>query len=363
MEGLQQLIQQHRKIEAALQESFNELTNVRKALDQSTIVAVTDRQGKITYVNDKFCEISQYTRAELIGQDHRIVNSGHHPKAFFKDMWETIGQGKIWRGEIKNRAKDGSYYWMATTIVPFLDKKDKPYQYVAIRHDVTERKRAEEEIRRFPQSIIRAQETEKERISRDIHDDLGQSLIALKMNLYAAFSDEAADIERLRKSYEEAMAYLDTIIERTRQIAHELRPASFHALGLAGSLHLLVEHFNKTRKLEVHFSEKDLDRAQFNGEAINLYRIVQEALANIVKHARASRVDMDIHTEGGRLLLRIEDNGKGFKQKRPGAGMGLLTMAERARILGGRLKIDSLPQKGTVLRVEVPAFFSEGKHA
>jgi PAS domain S-box-containing protein len=129
-----------------LNNSLRELEFEKFALDQHSIVSITDAHGKIIYCNDRFSHISQYSRDELLGKDHRIVNSGHHPREYFKAMWETIQNGQVWHGEVKNRRKDGSYYWVESTIVPFLESNGKPSRYISIRTDITANKALSEEM-------------------------------------------------------------------------------------------------------------------------------------------------------------------------------------------------------------------------
>ncbi len=126
--------------------ALNEFSTLKYAIDQSIIVAVTNASGQIFYVNDKFCEISKYSREELIGKTHRIINSGYHDQSFIKEMWDTIKRGEIWEGNVKNKAKDGTYYWVKTTIVPFCNDQHKPYMYIALRTDITAGKENEEKL-------------------------------------------------------------------------------------------------------------------------------------------------------------------------------------------------------------------------
>jgi diguanylate cyclase (GGDEF)-like protein/PAS domain S-box-containing protein len=153
-------LDENKKSTEKISHLYKELTDIKLALDASTIIAITDNQGTIMSINDKFCELSKYNEEELIGQNHRILSSGHHSKGFFRDMWKTIGSGQIWKGELQNKAKDGSLYWVDTTIVPFLNETGKPYQYISIRTDITQRVKMEMELQESLSNELRSTQRE-----------------------------------------------------------------------------------------------------------------------------------------------------------------------------------------------------------
>ncbi|MFD2328486.1 PAS domain S-box protein [Cohnella sp. GCM10020058] len=330
-----------------LRRSLEQLADVKFALDESAIVAITDRRGKIRYVNDKFCEISGYSRDELLGQDHRLVNSGYHGKAFMKELWTTISSGKVWRGEIKNRANNGREYWVDTTIVPFVDGDGAPYQYLAIRHEVTRLKETEAELQSMLGQMMQIQEEERRRFSRDLHDGIGQSLFFFKIT-----------IDRLLAEREdEGLAMLgqqvSQLMSEVRGLAWEMRPSVLDDLGIVPALRTYIEHFESHYGIKVHF-ECDLKRRPALLAETTIYRVVQEALTNVGKYANVSEAFVSLREEDELVRAVIRDEGIGFIRATAGSGVGLFSMEERARAVLGELKLRSELGRGTTVTLNIP---------
>lgn len=207
---------------------LKELSDQKLALDQAAIVAATDASGVITYVNEKFCEISGYSREELIGQTHAIVNSKYHSKEFIKQLWNTIRQGQIWKGDFCNRRKDGRIYWVNTTIVPFLDAKGEPYQYLAIRQDITELKEAQQTILQQQAQLVTTSKLSAigemaAAITHEIYNPLGVILGRCEMikNLIAKGNFDPETLTRTVDSIEVTGRRIEKIVKGMRSLAHQ----------------------------------------------------------------------------------------------------------------------------------------------
>jgi two-component system, NarL family, sensor histidine kinase NreB len=350
-------------LQASPKASASDSRNLASALDEHAIVSIADPRGQITYVNDKFCAISQYTRNELIGQDHRIAISSHHPQEFVRELWTTVSRGDVWRGEIKNQAKDGSYYWEDTTVVPFLDEEGCPRQYVSIGTDITMRKQAEVDLRAAEQQLRalvgrlnNVREEEARRIARELHDDLGQHLTAFNMDLADLERNLALSTPRQREHFARMQTGVAHMIEVVQQISGELRLAQLDVLGLSAAIEWQAKEFSRRSSIPSRVTGLDEIKGLSDAQNTALFRILQEALTNIARHAGATGVEIGLEKLADRVVLRIHDNGRGITQDelRDQMSIGLLGMHERAQGVGGEVAIAGGPGKGTTVVVQIP---------
>ncbi|MBK8150489.1 MAG: response regulator [Acidobacteria bacterium] len=361
---------------------LKELSEMKFALDQSAIVAITDRDGTITYANDKFCQISKFSRDELIGQNHRLINSKYHSKEFFRNLWKTISGGEVWRGEIRNRAKDGSFYWVETTIIPFLGSDLKPYQYVAIRYDITEKKLTE-------QQLLRAQRMESiGTLAGGIAHDLNNILSPILMSV---------DMLEMNGPDPETKRWLEVIRENSERGANLVRQVLTFARGMEGEripvqtrhivkdlVKILQETLPKSITLRYEISTDlkliNADPTQIHQVLMNLCINARDAMpsgGNLVLAARNvslddnyARVHLDA-TAGNYVLLSVSDNGTGMtdsvakrifdpffttKDIGKGTGLGLATSQSIIKSLDGFINVYSEVGKGTQFTVYIPTF-------
>jgi len=364
----------------ALERSLKELADIKFALDQSTIVAITDQRGIINFVNDQFCRISKYSRDELIGQDHRIINSGFHPKDFIRDLWTTIASGKVWKGELRNRAKDQSIYWVDTTIVPFLNPDGRPYQYVAIRHDITQRKLAEAQVLEQAVQLQRAAQLSFVRelaagLAHEIKNPLAgiQGVVDILIRRRDKNDPEREALEGMRHEVTRIDNTVRLLLDRARPRLVSLRETSLREL-VARSVNLaraqVTNAIGSEKQVKIDFEAPEdpvmisIDPGQIEDAVLNL----------IINAIEAVDVDGQVtirlstpQDDAEEIAIEVSDNGTGisepdlskvfdpfFTTRQSGTGLGLPSVRRIARLHGGGVDVKSSPGQGSVFTIRLP---------
>ncbi len=265
----------------------------------------------------------------------------------------------VWRGETSVWSPDGEEIPVSQVILVHRDQDGQDQFYSTIARDIRDRRETEAQLRGLTSQLLTAQEQERRRLSRELHDELGQSLLVLKMQI-RALERRLADSPQ-RQDCDRSLRYIDEIIENVRRLSRDLSPAVLDDLGLSAALRHLLDEFRRHPDFpQIHAEMEQVDEFLSREVQINLYRVFQEALTNIAKHAGASRVDIRLELRGGRIVGTVADDGRGFDL--PGLraeaeglhGLGLAAMEERLRILGGVFQVDSRPGGGSRINFSLP---------
>lgn len=360
--------------ENELLKKIKEISDYKSALDEASIIAITNQKGIITHVNDNFCKISKYSREELIGEDHRIINSGYHPKSFIKELWSTIAKGKVWKGELRNKAKDGTHYWVDTTIVPFLNYDGKPYQYVAIRSDITERKKGEELIKHML-TTTEYQNKQLVDFCNIVSHNLRAPLVNISMllELLEESNDEEDRIELLKR-IKPVVTHLNEIFDELVESLQIRQDSEIQSIN--------VDLKNCTEKILMNF---DAQIRSYNAtismdfdEVPVLYyphkyidSILTNLISNAIKYKSPDRnLILEIKTKivDNHTILTVKDNGLGINLERhkesifkirkifhehPDAkGFGLFMTKTQVEAMGGTIWLESQTDVGSTFFIK-----------
>jgi PAS domain S-box-containing protein len=346
-----------------LEERTRDLADVNFALEKSAIVAVTDVRGVIKYVNDTFCQISKYSRGELLGQDHRILNSGYHPTEFIRTLWTTIANGHIWRGEIRNRAKDGSLYWVDTTIVPFLNAAGKPYQYMAIRYEITGRKESEKRLQE--QAALARLGEMAAVVAHEVKNPIAGIRGALQV-----ISSRMPPETRDRAVMGDIITRLDGLNGVVQDLLvfarpRELRTEPVDVAALIGHTIDLIRRDPIFAAIDVRI---DGSTGLVQADPAQLQLVLQNVLINAAQAMNGQgSVSITFSAAEGRSQMSIADGGPGmppevlehafapfFTTKSRGTGLGLPLAKRIIEAHGGEIAIQTPPAGGTAVTLTLP---------
>jgi PAS domain S-box-containing protein len=334
-------------------------------------VFISDTEGRLIVFNEAFATFHKFKNKE---ECLKTLSDYYELLEVYTDNGESasLNQWVVSRAlqgetgtnvEFSLKRKDTGDTWIGSfSFSPIRDKEGAIVGAVVVGRDITERKRMEKQVRSLGHQLLKSQEDEKRRLSRELHDVIGQNLLTLKMGLDGLFKSLAEKHSESMSKNLELSALIKQTIEDIRDMAHELRPSSLDQLGLVKAGLQYCEEFSLKNNIQVDFSAVGIRESQFDYETkITFYRLIQEGLNNIRKHSGASRVTIRLVSSFPNIILRIEDNGRGFDLKNSmdlavqEKHLGLISMTERVSILQGQLKIESQPGKGTKILIEVPS--------
>lgn len=310
-----------------------------------------DRKGTITHWNKGAERLYGYSANEAIGKDIAFLQPGEQSDS--RQIVAKVLDGKQLREyETVRQRKDGTRVIVALTISPILDAEGEITGKSAIARDITERKKAEEVLSGMSRRLIEAQEQERTRIARELHDDINQRLALL-----------AVELEQVRENPFEPDGRLLELQRRTQEIAndvqalsHELHSAKLEYLGAVSGMRSWCREFGERRKMEIEFKSSEGLNSVSSDVGLCLFRVLQEALHNAARHSGVRRVEVQLSEHAGEIDLIVNDQGRGFEIERAmqGKGLGLTSMQERVRLMKGKIHIRSTPLAGTTIHVQLP---------
>ena len=358
--------------------AFSELTEQKFALDQHSIVAITDVKGTITVANKKFCEVSGYKEEELVGENHRILNSGYHDKEFFRIMYRTIGRGDVWHNEVCNKAKDGHFYWLDTTVVPFMGDDGKPKSYITIRTDITERKEAEIELVKAKEAAEAATKQKSEFLANMSHEIrtpmngvIGMTGLLLDTKLESKQRNYA---ESTMNSAEALLAIINDILDFSKIEAGkmELELLPFNLETLVEDVSELMAMKCREKSIEMLLRFKPGTQKFVIGDPGRVRQILLNLLSNAIKFTEKGNVLLTVSSEEmsdgyANISVSVADSGVGIDddkldiifnkfdqedgsttRKYGGTGLGLTICRQLCQLMGGDISVESHKGHGSV---------------
>jgi len=375
---------------------MTEFDDMLKALDQSTMVTITDADGKLLYVNELFCSVTQYSKDELIGaKPHELLNSGYHDQAFYDDVWNTLKSGDAWKGDVKNKAKDGSFFWTLTTIMPFLDDAGKPYKFIAIRRDITDKVEADERLKvtlaenvmqkdkiQDQYSKLQTLQKEKEEFVAMITHDLKQPLVPISGNAQMLLNPKMGELNEMQKgSVNEILGQVNLQLSMINNLV------SAQKLG-AGSMKYNLEELSTknilTDCIKIHspiMTDKHIE--YFDSSTVDVKiladrRRLLESFTNLIQNSvdfvpQDGKIEIGVNNDARDATFFVKDNGEGIpkekqeklfkkygqvdskaKRKFGGTGLGLAVSKQLIEGMKGKIWFESEVGKGTTFLFTIP---------